>query len=184
MTELSLHILDIAQNSLKAGSTLTEIGVAADTAADTLSVVIRDNGRGMTDEQVRQAADPFFTTRTTRRVGLGISLFKLAAEQTGGSLSIRSAPGEGTAIETRFVLSHIDRTPLGDIGGTVYTLILCNPTLDFVFDYRVDDRHFTLDTRSLREIFGEVAFTEPEAARGIRDYLDDNIREADNGLTL
>ena len=113
MRELSLNVLDIAQNSLSAGATLVEITVTEETAADRLIIAIGDNGRGMTPEQVRRVSDPFYTTRTTRKVGMGIPLFRMAAEMAGGSLDIDSVPGEGTRVTAAFGLSHIDRMPLG-----------------------------------------------------------------------
>lgn len=184
MTELSLHILDIAQNSLKAGCTLTEIEIKADTKANSLVIRVSDNGCGMSKEQLARVTDPFFTTRTTRKVGLGISLFKLAAEQTGGSLTIQSTQGIGTTLTAVFVLSSIDRMPLGDIGSTVFTLITCNPDLDFLFTYTVDDRSFTLDTREMRVILQGVPFTAPEVMVYIKETLAENKQETDAGILL
>jgi len=132
MQELSLNILDVAQNSVRAGATLTEITVDEQPADDRLTISIRDNGCGMAPEQVRQVTDPFFTTRTTRRVGLGVPLLKMAAELTGGSLEITSEPGRGTSLRAVFGLNHIDRMPLGDIAATICSLVQCNPDIDFL----------------------------------------------------
>ena len=123
MRELSLNILDIAQNSIAAGASLTEILVEENTTEKTLLIGIYDNGKGMTEEQVRNVQDPFFTTRTTRKVGMGIPLFKMAAEQTGGSFSIKSQPGVGTRVEARFKTDSIDFTPLGDMSSTIATIV-------------------------------------------------------------
>ena len=117
MRELSLNVLDIAQNSIAAGASLTEITVEEDTAADRVVIIVKDDGRGMTPEQVRRVSDPFYTTRTTRKVGMGIPLFRMAAEMAGGGLTIDSTPGVGTTVTASFVRSHIDRMPLGDMTG-------------------------------------------------------------------
>ena len=184
MTELSLNVLDIAQNSIRAGASLTEIRVEADTTADRLNIEIKDNGCGMTKEQVNRVIDPFYTTRTTRKVGLGVSFFKLAAETAGGNFSIQSEPGIGTTVTATFGLTHIDRMPLGDISSTIWTLITMNPTLDFVFEYRVDKNSFTLDTREMREILGGVPLNTPDVAAYIKEYLNENKAEVDGQTVL
>lgn len=184
MTELSLHILDIVQNSLKAGAALTEIEITASSNDDFLSILIRDNGQGMTGEQLARVEDPFYTTRTTRKIGLGVPLFKQAAEQTGGSFSIVSEKGKGTELRARFVLSSIDRMPMGDLAGTVRMLIAGNPNTDFHFSYEVDGRQFTLDTREMRGILGDIPLDHPDALRFVRTYLEENLREANGDLLL
>ena len=173
MRELSLNVLDSAQNSIAAGATLTEITVEEDTAADRIVLTVRDNGRGMTPEQVRKVSDPFYTTRTTRKVGMGIPLFRMAAEMAGGGLSIESVPGKGTAVTATFVRSHIDRMPLGDITGTVVALIRMNPDRDFRYVRKWNGREFAVDTRELREILGDVPLDTPEVA----DWIDAYIKE-------
>lgn len=177
MPELSLNVLDVAQNSVRAEATLIQLSVIADTAADRLTIIIQDDGCGMTAEQAARVEDPFFTTRTTRKVGLGVPFFKMAALCTGGSFSIDTAPGVGTTVTAVFGLSHIDRMPLGDMVSTVHTLITMNEQIDFVYLYQVDDRSFTLDTREFRQILGEVSFQEPEVSAYIRDYLTENEQE-------
>lgn len=171
MRELSLNVLDIAQNSIAAGATLIGITVEEDTAGDHMRIAIEDNGRGMTAEQVAQVRDPFYTTRTTRKVGMGIPLFRMAAEMAGGGLTIRSAPGAGTTVAATFVLSHIDRMPLGDIDGTLTVLIRLNPGLDFCYRHTIDGREMALDTRTLREILGDVPLDTPEVMDWIAGYL-------------
>lgn len=167
-------MMDIVQNSISAGAACITVGICEDTSQDCLTISIADNGRGMTAEQVVHVTDPFFTTRTTRKVGLGIPLFKMEAEMTGGGLRIQSEPGKGTVVTAEFVPSHVDFIPLGDINGTVLLLITCNPDLDFVFHHSVDDRAFTLDTRELRGILGEdVALNTPEVTAWIRDFLEE-----------
>ena len=121
---------------------------------------------------LRQVTDPFFTTRTTRPVGLGVPLFKMAAEMTGGSFCIQSEPGRGTEVEARFVPSHIDMTPPGDMDETVLLLITCNPDIDFVYTFQAEGRDFVLDTRELREVLGdEVALNDPGVAAWMREFL-------------
>lgn len=166
--------MDIAQNSVSANASLITIKVAQSDKDDYLDITIEDNGKGMTQEQVENVIDPFFTTRTTRKVGLGIPLFKMAAEQSGGSLSISSQVGVGTKVYTRFIKSSVDMTPLGDINSTVKILIQCNPDIDFVFEHSTDNGEFTLDTRQLREILGEdVPLNTPDVLVWIDGYLEE-----------
>ena len=150
MPEISLNILDVAENSVRAKAALIEITVSVNTKEDTLTVVIKDDGCGMTADQVKRAQDPFFTTRTTRIVGLGLPFFKQAAESTGGTFSINSEKGVGTIVKAVFILSHIDRMPLGDISSTIHTLVVFNEQIDFKYTYEYDDKSFTLDTREMR----------------------------------
>ncbi len=182
MPELSLNILDVAKNSVTAKASLISIAVQADTAADRLSITISDNGCGMSAEQVAHVTDPFYTTRTTRKVGLGVPFFKLAAELTGGSFSIDSTPGVGTKTCAVFGLKHIDRMPLGDLAGTMTTLIQSSPEIDFVLDYAVDDNSFTMDTRVFREILGDVALNEPEVLAYIGSFIQENMSECGPAL--
>lgn len=181
MTELSLNVLDVAENSTRAGASLVEITVDADTAADKLTIVIKDDGCGMTAEQVARVTDPFFTSRTTRKVGLGVPFFKYAAESTGGSFAIESQPGVGTTVTASFGLSHIDRMPLGDINGTIHTLVVYHPDTDFLYTYRYDGRSFQMDTREFRQILEGVPFDTPEVSAYILDYLTENKQETDGG---
>jgi hypothetical protein len=175
MPEISLNILDVAQNSVTADSTLTVIKVAADTKSDRLETSVTDNGRGMTAEQVKRVIDPFYTTRTTRKVGLGVPFFKMAAEITGGEFSIESTPGVGTCTRAIFCLSSIDRMPLGDIASTMVSLIGVRPDLDFVLDYSVDDRSFVMDTREFKEVLGGISLGEPEVQKYIMDYINEGV---------
>lgn len=184
LTEISLNILDVAENSVRAKASLITINVIADEEADTLTVDIIDDGCGMTAEQVAQAEDPFFTTRTTRKVGFGISFFKQAALMTGGDFSIESEPSVGTKVKAVFGLSHIDRMPLGDITSTIHNLIIYRKEVDFLYTYKVNDREFVLDTRELREILGDVPFDTREVSQYIKDYLVENREEVDCGIVL
>ena len=173
MRELSLNVMDVAQNSVRAKASLVEISVEESDRDDSMVITISDNGCGMTEEQVQQVTDPFFTTRTTRKVGLGVPLFKLSAEQTGGSFDIRSRIGEGTTTTARYVKSHVDMTPLGDINSTVEIFIRCNPDIDLVFTHRTDLGELRLDTRELREVLGDVSLDTPDVLEWIRQYLEE-----------
>ncbi len=175
MTEISLNILDIAENSVKAGAKLTEIGIDANFSQNRLTVVIKDNGCGMTPEQVESVIDPFYTTRTTRKVGLGVPFFKESAELTGGEFSINSKPGVGTEVKAVYVLDSIDRMPMGDICSTMHTLITMHSEIDFLFTYQIDEEGFTLDTREFREILGDISFAEAEVSNYIKDFLRENL---------
>lgn len=184
MTEIALNILDVTENSVRANASYIEIDIAADTKKDTLEILVRDNGCGMSEEQVRRVTDPFYTTRTTRKVGLGIPFFKQAAESTGGSFQIESRENEGTCIKAVFGLSHIDRMPLGDINSTIYTLVVFNEAIDFHYRYACDGREFVLDTRQMKQILGGLSFRTAEVSQFIREYLDTNKAEVDDGNTL
>lgn len=185
MPEISLNILDVAENSVRAGASLIEIEVSVQTEADTLTVVIKDNGSGMSAEQVEKALDPFYTTRTTRGVGLGVPFFKQAAESAGGSLSIMSEEGNGTIVKAVFGLSHIDRMPLGDISSTIYTLVAFNQSVHFVYTYINNGAGFVLDTQEIKKILGEgVSLLEPEVSDFIKDFLQDNKAQADMGADI
>lgn len=185
MPEISLNILDVAQNSVRAGASLIEIGVSVQTKEDTLTVIIKDDGCGMSAEQAEKVQDPFYTTRTTRRVGLGVPFFKQAAESTKGSFSIMSKEGKGTFVKAVFKLSHIDRMPLGDISATIHTLVVFHQEIHFVYSYTYNDAGFVLDTAELKEILGEGAsFQEPEVSGFIKDFLRDNKAETDQGADI
>ena len=142
MKELSLNILDITENSVSAGASLIEIDVLEDTSLKTLSVCIRDNGRGMSEEMVENVRDPFCTTRTTRKVGMGIPLFRMAAEMTGGHLELSSKLGAGTTIAAHFKTDSIDFNPIGDLDTTILPLILMHEDIDFVYRFGIDENEF------------------------------------------
>ena len=163
MQELSLNILDIAENSVKAGAALVTVGVCYRPAQDRFTVTIADDGCGMDAETVRKVTDPFYTTRTTRRVGMGLPLWKMAAEMTGGAMTVESAPGVGTTVTAVFGLSHIDRLPLGDLPQTMATLIGGSPEKDFRLEFDYDGVRFAADTREYRAVLGEeISLAEPE----------------------
>jgi len=171
MRELSMHVLDIAQNCISAGASVVDIEVSADTVADTLSIVITDNGCGMSEDFVARVIDPFTTTRTTRRVGLGIPMFAEAARACGGDLTVESALGTGTMVKAIFTLSHIDRVPIGDMAATMVSLVACNPEMDFRYSRKVDGEEFLLDTRDMREQLGDVALDDPGVLSWMGEYI-------------
>lgn len=177
-------MLDVAQNSISAGASLIEIEILRDTAEHKLFIGIYDNGCGMTEEQTRQVMDPFFTTRTTRKVGMGIPLFKLAAEQTGGSLEIESEVGKGTRVKTVFNTDSIDFTPLGDINSTIITLITMNTDRDFIYTFGIDNKKFILSTSELKSILGGVPLSEPEVAAWIKDYIEEQTENICGGVII
>ena len=177
MRELSLNILDIAQNSIVAGASLTEIVVEENTAEKTLLIGIYDNGKGMTEEQVRNVQDPFFTTRTTRKVGMGIPLFKMAAEQTGGSFSIKSQPGVGTRVEARFKTDSIDFTPLGDMSSTIATIVCMNEDKDFIYTRVVDDAEFKFSSTDIKTVLDGVPLSEPSVMSWVEGYISEQTQQ-------
>jgi len=175
MKELSLNVLDIAENSVKAGATLTEIYIDEQIGETVLTIV--DDGCGMTKEILENVTNPFCTTRTTRNVGLGLPLLKLAAEQTGGDLKIVSRHKDefpdthGTTVTARFINNHIDYTPLGDIVSTITTLIHGHPDTDFFFRHKTEKREVSLDTRELRAVLEDVPLNSFEVISWIKEFL-------------
>lgn len=183
MRELSLNVLDIAQNSISAGAALIEIEIREDTAGRLLTIRIADDGCGMTPEKLQSVSDPFYTTRTTRKVGMGVPLFRMAAEMTGGSLEISSEPGKGTAVTALFHTDHVDFVPLGDICSTVTMLICMNPALDFRYCRQKDKKEFTMDTRELRQMLEGVPLDTPEVRAWIQGYLTEQTQMICGGVT-
>ena len=179
LPEISLNVLDIAQNSIKAGASLVEIEVARKRDENLLTVSINDNGCGMDAEQLEHVVDPFFTSRSTRKIGLGVPFLKQAAEASGGNFAISSEVNVGTQVVATFHTDHIDCMPLGYINSTIFSLVTINENLDFVYRYRVDQKEFTLDTREIREILGDVSFQSGEVTAFLREYLSENQLEVE-----
>ena len=177
MRELSLNILDIAQNSISAGASLTEIVVNENTKDKTLLIGIYDNGCGMTEEQVKSVIDPFFTTRTTRKVGMGIPLFKMSCEQTGGKFTIESEKGVGTKINALYKTDSIDFTPLGDIASTIVTIVSMNADKEFLYRRALDDKEFIFSTVEIKKILDGVPLSEPSVMNWIEEYLNEQYNE-------
>lgn len=177
MKELSLNILDIAKNSTKAQAKNIEITLDENSSSGMLTITIKDDGCGMDKEFLQRVTDPFSTTRTTRKVGLGLPLFKLAAEQSGGSLAIESEVGAGTTVRASFQLDNIDRMPVGDLPGTFVTLVQGDPEVRFVLTCRVDDDEFTADTEEIKEILDGMPITSPQVLVWLSGFITDNLSE-------
>ncbi|MBI5633085.1 MAG: ATP-binding protein [Nitrospirae bacterium] len=171
MEDISLHILDIAENSVASGATLITISIVEKTREDSFLVTVEDNGRGMTEEFVKNVLDPFCTTRTTRKIGLGLSLLAQSARETGGDILIASVPGKGTTVTANFIPSHIDMKSLGNITDTITTLIAGNPQVDFLFTYSRDNRTYELDTRQICAALDGVPINSSEVLTAIREDL-------------
>ncbi len=177
LPEISLNILDIAQNSIVADASLIQITVDETTEGHLLKVEIEDDGTGMSEDVVAAVTDPFFTTRKTRSVGLGLPFFKQEAESTGGVFHILSEPGKGTVVTAIFCTDHIDCMPLGDINATIHSLIVMNPQIDFLYRRIADNQSFVLDTREMKGILGDVPFDAPEVSQFLKEYLQTNEAE-------
>jgi signal transduction histidine kinase len=147
MEDLSLHILDIAENSISASAKKIEIKIDEDLSEDLLTVAIKDDGKGMSEQALQKALDPFFTTRKTRKVGLGLSLLAQAARQSDGRIELSSTPGQGTSVKATFCLSHPDRKPMGDIQETLQTLIAGHPEIDFSYEHKKNGSIYRFVTR-------------------------------------
>lgn len=172
MREIALNILDIAENSVKAGASLIEIEAAS--ACGILTVAVTDDGCGMDAEFLARVADPFTTTRTTRKVGMGIPLFKMAAETAGGTFSIESAKGKGTRVKATFEIGHIDRAPLGDLGSTASALL--SDAYDFVLTVSAEYGKYVFDTRELKKELDGIPADSPEIVAFVREMINENIK--------
>ena len=184
MRELSDNILDIAQNSISAGASLVEIDITVSHAANTVSLAFIDDGCGMSPEMVASVTDPFTTTRKTRKVGLGLPLLKMTAQATGGDFSIESEVGKGTSVRVSFGLDRIDRPPMGDLPGSLFTIVLMNPGTEFLFVYDCDGKNFTFDTREVKAAVAPIPIDHPEISAWIKDCLYQEITELHGGLLL
>lgn len=174
--DLSQHILDIAENGIDAGATLLNIDIRECSEDDRLTITVSDNGCGMDGETLKRVTDPWFTTRTTRNVGLGIPFLKQVAEMCGGDFGICSEPGRGTTTRATFQLSHIDRPPLGDLVGTLLCLIIGASHVDVNYHHQVDGREFFLTTLEIREVLGnEVPLSEPDVLAFLRETLEGGL---------
>jgi len=180
LKEISLHLLDIVENSLSAKADEICITITENSRTDTLNIKIQDNGIGMDAETVAKIIDPFVTSRTTRKVGLGIPLLKAAAEACNGYLKIWSEKGKGTDVEVQFQLSHIDRMPLGDIPGTLLSLVTGTPNVHWVCRYSVDDKEFVFDDQPIKAELEGVPLSEPEVIRFLKNYLKEGFSQIQN----
>lgn len=177
MEDISLHILDVAENSIAAGATLISISLTIDLPKDLLYLEIEDNGRGIPDGLKEKVLDPFFTTRTTRKVGMGLSLLAQSAEEAAGGLLINSKEGKGTVVSARFKYGHIDRKPMGNLADTFSVLIAGNPDIDFVFECRKNGSEFLFDTRQTRDDLEGISLNAPDIIAAIRTLLKESLAE-------
>lgn len=181
MKEIALHIMDIVQNSITANAGFISVCVFINKEKDDLTVEISDNGKGMDADMLSRVTSPFTTTRTTRKVGLGIPLFKAGAEAAGGSFVINSQPGRGTQVRAVYGLSHIDRPPVGDIASVIHTLIVCNPEIDFSFEAEYGDKTFALNTAEIKKTLDGVPVTQSDVSVWLIEYLKEGIDEIFGG---
>lgn len=172
MKELALHILDVAENGIAAGADRISITVEEYPAKNSMTITIEDNGSGVPADVMERITDPFYTTRTTRRVGLGLSLFENTARQCNGALTVDSEPGHGTRVTATFAYDHIDRPPLGDMAATLMTLIYGNPEGDLVYRYRSGRKEIVIDTKEARKKFENRPITDPDVFRHLMDQME------------
>ncbi|MBN2569785.1 MAG: sensor histidine kinase [Deltaproteobacteria bacterium] len=177
MLELSMHILDIVENSIRAAATLVEIYINEDTLGDRLTVEITDDGEGMNQTRASKVLDPFFTTKKVRNVGLGLPLFDQAAQTAGGRLSLKTEEGKGTHVLAVFKNSHIDRQPLGSMSDTITALVAGNPDIDFLYTHEKDGLAFTLDTREIRKELDGVSLSNARVLRFIKEFIEEELKE-------
>jgi anti-sigma regulatory factor (Ser/Thr protein kinase) len=178
--ELSLHVLDVLENSVEAGATRIELRIEEDLPKDVLRIMVSDNGRGMSQEMVGRVLDPFVTTRTTRHVGLGLPLFAAAAQRCNGKLTIDSQLGVGTTVTATFQHSHIDRAPLGDVPGSLIAVLLSERPVDLSYRHIVDGRVFDLDTAEVRRELGAVPLSHPMVREWLQSVLTEGLAELYN----
>ncbi len=176
MRELALHLLDIIENAVSAQADTIIIAVEEDYVADRLRMMVKDNGVGMTAEMAARITDPFVTSRTTRKVGLGIPLLKAAAEACNGWLTIQSTPGLGTCVTVEFQESHIDRMPLGNLASTLLTLVIGSPEVHWIFTYTLNGQTFEFDDLPVKEALGEIPLSDPNVLAYLRECLDNGIK--------
>ena len=177
MKTLAEHILDIAQNSVRAKATLIEIIVEESKKSDLWTLTITDNGCGMEEDMVKRATDPFFTSRTTRKVGLGLALLQQNTSAAGGTVRIKSKPGEGTVLKAEFQLSHIDRPPVGNIGETLYLLFLGYTTGELQYEHKCEKGTFSIRSSELHDALGEVPLQNKEVRDGVIELIKTNLEE-------
>lgn len=177
MTELSLHILDIIQNSIVAGARIVHLTIIEDLGNNFLSIEILDDGKGMDNDELEKADDPYFTSRTTRKVGLGVSLFKHAAHQCNGTFSLQSEVGIGTRVSATFSYNHLDRQPLGDIAGVICLMTNANPGIDFIYEHLTNNGKYIFDTREVKEIMEGIPLNDPKVTKFIKEMIYDNLKK-------
>ncbi len=181
MQDLSLHVLDVAENGIKAGADLVRIRIEENPEEDCLMMTISDNGKGMEPEFLAKVLDPFVTTRTTRKVGLGLSLLQQTAEEADGSLKVDSTLGKGTRVDVTMKYGHIDRKPMGEMAETMITLIQGNPSVDFAYDHIKNGKKYSLNTAEIRQELEEIPLNNPEVINLVKGDLVEGLEEIDAG---
>lgn len=179
MKELSLHILDIAMNSIRADADILEITIDENTDKDLLSIKITDNGCGMDSEMLKTVTDPFISSRTTRKVGLGISLFKANAENCNGNFSIESKLNLGTVVKARFQLSHIDRPVLGNIASVISMLFSSHPDINIYFGYKKENKYYSIKTQEIKDELNGISIQNPEVKFLIEEIIESELNNMD-----
>jgi hypothetical protein len=177
MKDLSMHVMDILQNSTRAKATVIKIEIEEDTQKDILRIVFTDNGTGMTPQMVEQVRDPFFTTRTVRKVGLGLPLLEQNCQQTGGELQIYSELGKGTTVTALFSYSHIDRPALGDMAGVIALTASAYPDIRFIYSHTKNGKVYTFDTEEIKEALDGISIQEPEVITLLREMIQANLQD-------
>jgi hypothetical protein len=177
MKELSLHILDIIENSVRAEATEIKLEIIEDLEKNLFEIKIEDNGKGMDENFVKTIKNPFTTTRTTRKVGLGVPLLAAACNRCNGDVEIQSTLGQGTKLNAWMEYDHIDRAPLGDIVSTIANLILSNPDIEFKYYHRYNDRIFEFNTQEVKNILGDVPINELSVIAWLKEYISENLTE-------
>ncbi len=180
MLTLADHILDITENSVRAGAKLIEISIDEDSQKDLLTIEIKDDGHGMHPDVLKKVLDPFYTTKTVRRIGLGLPLLKDASERSGGTFHLESQENSGTLVRATFGLSHLDRQPMGAIINTIIILIISNSQVDFFYKHRHNDRRFEVDTREIRKEIDDIPINHPEIIKYIRSAMAEGLGQIDS----
>lgn len=182
MKDLSLHILDIAENSINAGASEIRITIVEDTRENILSIEISDNGKGMDEETIKKVYDPFFTTKACKRTGLGIPLLAQSARECNGAMNIKTEKGKGTTLNVFFQYDHIDRKPLGNIGDTLIVLIASHPEIDFIYEQRRNDSIYSLNTSEIRKELDGVPVNSPAVINYIKEDISAWLNSTGNML--
>lgn len=182
MLELSMHILDIVENSVAAGATVVSISIVENQKRDALCIEIKDNGRGMDEAMLRKSPDPFITTKKGKRVGLGLSMLSEASRKSNGEMKINSAPGEGTEIKATFGLTHLDRQPVGDMIETMIVLIIGHSDVELVYHHDKDGNRFTWSTSRIQDHLGNGLRSSPEVIEFIRKELQEGLNELESSV--
>lgn len=177
MKDFAMHIMDIVQNSISANATKITVNITESIVKNLLELVIEDNGKGIPEEMLENVTDPFVTSRTTRKVGLGLSLLKQHANSTGGGLKISSEVGRGTRVFANFELLHYDRQPMGDVAGTMVLLAAANPRIQFIYEHSTDFGKYTFDTNEVNEMLEGMSISEATVIRFLREMIEENLNE-------